>query len=320
MLDLRWTSGGAESRKREFVFGPCRPLTHQTGYIPLNCATNLKTAQEKGYIPPERYELAKHDPTPDLLAAAILAIETETFPQALERWLRKSCPFDNITMLAFFENREPEVFLTNAAERRVFERMSSHYVNGAYLLDPFYGLFRKGARDGIYRLTEIAPDQFQRNEYYKSYYQRTTLVDELAFFSSPVSGVGITVCIGRDATTTSKFSSRDIAAARQIAPVVNALVNRNWRTLKSGSEPSTENVAEALRDRMSAEKDINLSARQSEIALLILQGHSSISIGLTLGISPQTVKVIRKQLYRKCRISSQGELYYLIAPFLSQIR
>ena len=73
-----------------------------------------------------------------------------------------------------------------------------------------------------------------------------------------------------------------------------------------------------LRQRLLAERNLSLSPRQAQVALLILQGHSSISIGLTLGISPQTVKVLRKQLYRKCQISSQGELYYLIAPFLAE--
>ncbi len=264
--------------------------------------------------------MADQVPAPDLLAKAIFAIETPAFAQALHNWLHQSCRFDNITILAFFENREPEVFLTHATEKRVFERISSHYVNGAYLLDPFYGLFKKHTQDGVYRLADVAPDQFQRNEYFKSYYQRTTLVDELAFFCIPAPGVAITVSIGRDATTASKFSARDLAAARQIAPIVNALVRKNWRDLRSGNDASSENVVKFLREQLSAEKGISLSDRQSEIALLILQGHSSISIGLTLGISPQTVKVFRKQLYKKCQISSQGELYYLIAPYLSQFR
>ena len=62
--------------------------------------------------------------------------------------------------------------------------------------------------------------------------------------------------------------------------------------------------------------DVRLSKRQAEVALLILRGHSSVSIGLRLGISPQTVKVFRKQLYRKCRISSQAELFNLLLPLL----
>ncbi|MDC3055575.1 hypothetical protein OA068_01175 [Paracoccaceae bacterium] len=39
-------------------------------------------------------------------------------------------------------------------------------------------------------------------------------------------------------------------------------------------------------------------------------------MGLRLGISQQTVKVFRKQLYRKCSISSQAELFALITPLL----
>jgi DNA-binding CsgD family transcriptional regulator len=61
---------------------------------------------------------------------------------------------------------------------------------------------------------------------------------------------------------------------------------------------------------------ISLTNRQAEVALLVLQGHSSSSIGLRLGISPQTVKVFRKQLYKKCNISSQAELFALITPLL----
>ncbi|RUY33154.1 LuxR family transcriptional regulator, partial [Mesorhizobium sp. M7A.F.Ca.US.001.04.1.1] len=61
-----------------------------------------------------------------------------------------------------------------------------------------------------------------------------------------------------------------------------------------------------------------LSKRQAEVALLILQGHSSPSIGLHLGISPQTVKVFRKQLYSKCKLSSQAELFALMMPILER--
>ena len=146
-------------------------------------------------------------PKSDLPGNAILTMGTTEFAGQLYRWLGGCLRIDNMTIVAFFSNRQPEVFLAQAAERRVFERMNSHYVTGAYLLDPFYTLHVNGWADGLYRLADIA--------------------------------------------------------------------------------------------------------------LLILQWHSSVSVGLTLGISPQTEKVIRKQLYRKGAISSLGELYYLIAPHLS---
>jgi DNA-binding CsgD family transcriptional regulator len=61
---------------------------------------------------------------------------------------------------------------------------------------------------------------------------------------------------------------------------------------------------------------IRLSPRQAEVALMILRGHSTPAIGLRLGLSPQTVKVFRRQLYAKCTISSQAELFALMMPLL----
>lgn len=253
------------------------------------------------------------------LGEVIDALDADGFAKALHRWLGLTCAYDNIVILAFYDDRGPDVLLAQAQHRQVFEKLESHYVAGAYVLDPIFGLHKARAADGVYRLTEVAPDQFQRNEFFATYYERTTLVDEIVFFSRPTEGVSITVCLGRDASSGRRFSSRERAALEAIEPVANALVRRNWKRLQA-SEPSGEAVSERLRKRVMEAKDIALSPRQSEVALLILQGHSSISIGLTLGISPQTVKVLRKQLYRKCNISSQAELFALLVPYLATSR
>ncbi|MGL4490227.1 MAG: helix-turn-helix domain-containing protein, partial [Rhizobiaceae bacterium] len=44
------------------------------------------------------------------------------------------------------------------------------------------------------------------------------------------------------------------------------------------------------------------------------QGHSSESIGLQLGISTGTVKVHRRNIYRKLAITSQTQLFTLFFP------
>jgi len=48
------------------------------------------------------------------------------------------------------------------------------------------------------------------------------------------------------------------------------------------------------------------------VATLIVQGHSSRAIGYKLGISSNTVKVHRRNLYKKLNISSQSELFGLL--------
>lgn len=250
------------------------------------------------------------------LARVIDALSGEGFEAALYDWLLSVCPLDNATMIAFFEDRGPEVFFSEAEERRVFEQLESDYLRGAYLLDPVYALHTKTAEEGLYRLHDIAPDQFTRNEYFANYYRRTTLIDELIFLAHPAPGVSVTICVGRDATSGRRFSSRARTLMREVAPVVVSLANRHWAGLRSGKGQDDGQVVETLRESLSKTRAIALSPRQAEIALLILRGHSSTSIGLNLGISPQTVKVIRKQLYRKCQISSQAELFSLLAPYL----
>ena len=108
-----------------------------------------------------------------------------------------------------------------------------------------------------------------------------------------------------------------MAAARDIAPVLCALAHRHWQGQQPGELDRATLLHEALRDQVETTTGVALSPRQAEVALLILKGHSSLSIGLRLGISEQTVKVFRKQLYRKCRISSQAELFTLMMPLLS---
>ena len=55
------------------------------------------------------------------------------------------------------------------------------------------------------------------------------------------------------------------------------------------------------------------------MALYILRGHSSLSIGLNLDVSPETIKVFRRQLYARCGISSQAELFALLMPMFASL-
>ena len=143
-------------------------------------------------------------------------------------------------------------------------------------------------------------------------------VHAIAFVGYPADGVSVHICLGRDAVSGRRFSARDIATARRLAPIACGLIRQRWSDLRSSGDYSEQALADRLIESLLTTHGIKLSPRQAEIALLILRGHSSVSIGLRLEISSQTVKVFRKQLYRKCSISSQAELFSLIMPILSE--
>ncbi len=254
-----------------------------------------------------------------VLAAAIASLGSKQFPNDLHAWLQRVLNFDNITMLAYFPKRKPSLLMAAHHRPQVHAAMEGTYLTGAYLLDPFYQLHVNRAPSGMYRLSDVAPDKFRGNQYYLDYYLATTLVDEIAFVSYPSPGVTLQICLGRDIITKTRFPSRELAAAHRIAPIMTSLTCRHWRDLASVEETANTETTGNLIEVMRTSRNISLSPRQAEVAMLVLQGHSSVSIGLRLQLSPQTVKVFRKQLYKKCGISSQSELFRLMLPLLGTV-
>lgn len=121
-----------------------------------------------------------------------------------------------------------------------------------------------------------------------------------------------------DASSGRVFSARDVTIAQRLSAIACPLIRKQWQVLRSSGTYDRDSLVLDLRRTLAATHGICLSPRQSEVALLILRGHSSVSIGLRLDISAQTVKVFRKQLNRKCRISSQAELFSLVMLLLPE--
>ncbi|MEM7290167.1 MAG: helix-turn-helix transcriptional regulator [Pseudomonadota bacterium] len=251
-----------------------------------------------------------------LLAQAISKLKSEGFEKHLCFWIKELLQYDNTSMIAYFQDKPPEALMLSSEEPKVHENFEKIYVNGAYLLDPFHELHTQKAASGVYQLHAIAPDHFRRNRYFVEYYQNTTLIDEIGFIAYPSDGVSVHLCLGRDSHSKSKFSNREFSVSEMIAPVVCSLIERHYNELSSTGKYDESWVVNNLRIQAQTRHQISLSPRQAQVAMLILRGHSSISIGLQLGISPQTVKVFRKQLYKKCEISSQAELFSLMLPLL----
>jgi DNA-binding CsgD family transcriptional regulator len=250
-----------------------------------------------------------------LLAESVSRIGTDRFEPALCDFLRALARPDSLVILAYRDTGPPTALYRWFADPRVFAGLERAYLAGAYRLDPFYEMHLSRVGEGAYRLRDVAPDAFHRSRYFVEYYEGTTLIDEIAFLVWPRAGVSINLSLGRDGASGRPYAGAEVEACQRLAPVVAAMARAHWRDLGAGAGAAEDTpglLAAAARDRLG----IALSPRQAEVALMILRGHSSVSIGLRLGISPQTIKVFRKQLYRRCGISSQAELFALMLPLL----
>ena len=114
---------------------------------------------------------------------------------------------------------------------------------------------------------------------------------------------------------------------KKAEPLIANMVRHYWAGLGTRFDVQQHSRARGNRKRNASEsalqpaeavwRDLNLTSRETAIVDLVLQGHSSESIGLKLNISTGTVKVHRRNVYRKLGISSQTQLLSLYLKNLS---
>jgi len=259
----------------------------------------------------------------DHIAQVIAAVDTSPFPAVLVQALRHVVPFDYSVFFAYRGQERPICpYDTFTPEQRIV--FVTDYLEGPYLLDPFYQAYVDRMAPGLYRLREIAPDRFYHSEYFRSYYRRTGLAEEIGFLVSLPHDTMLVISLMR-AGTSAPFSDRDMNKLRRMEPIVHAAAARHWRNLGylRASETEEETARPPLNLQVtSAFENFGegvLTRREREVVRMVLRGHSSNSIGRHFQITTGTVKIHRKNIYAKLGISSQSELFSNFISYLSGI-
>ncbi|MBP2301199.1 helix-turn-helix transcriptional regulator [Azospirillum picis] len=248
------------------------------------------------------------------VARSVEAIGTPGFPAALEAALQALAPFQ--MMNGFRYAPDGRAFdLHNdrlSADRSI---IVDQYLAGAYVLDPFYDAARAGDGPPFIAMRDLAPDDFEQSEYHRVHYAATRIVDEAGFrlrLPAAHGGDHVAVLSLSRIGEARPFAPAELALLGEAAPLVCALAVRHWGPIPApaGSGAAEPGAAPRLFEHP------QLTRREQEIVTLILKGHSSQSIAALLSLSPDTVKVHRRRIYAKLRISSQGELFrlFLTAP------
>lgn len=239
------------------------------------------------------------------LARLFATLGQEGFWRSLVDTLRLQVPLDNALVALMRPGQVPQLladfeFRTACTERDEL----ADYCAGMYLLDPFYLAACNGIADGLYNLDEVAPDQFQQSEYYLSYFRAVVGSSELQFICNLDGGV-LGLSLGRDNSFTAAEQGRLLCLRDWVLAAM-----RRQLQLQPVRRPADQAAGDwvSLLDRF----DARLSEREIETARLILQGFSSKAIAQRLGISPETVKVHRRNLYHKLNVSGHAELFALL--------
>ncbi|MFM0594839.1 MULTISPECIES: helix-turn-helix transcriptional regulator [Paraburkholderia] len=189
------------------------------------------------------------------------------------------------------------------------------YLNGLYLLDPFLQAAHDGLADGLYRLEEVAPDLFRQSEYFLSYFRDAVGEDELQLIVklAPTHDV---VSLSLGAKT--RFDVEALGRLAVCAPWLIATIRQHQARLATepGKRADSGDLSGRVERALAGFGAELLSEREMSIARLVLRGNSSKAIAERLAISPETVKVHRRNLYNKLGISTQPELFSLFIQAL----
>ncbi len=250
------------------------------------------------------------DLTLQRIAEVIAAIGTPDFPPCLSTLLREVAPYSYTVVFGYRGASRPLDLYDDFPEdrRKVFV---TDYQEGPYLLDPLYLSSVGGQAPGLYRMREIAPDRFYQGEYFRNYYIQTGLAEEIGFLIDVGDDSVVVLSLMR---TDRPFAGREMRALQAMAPVVLAVGRRHWADLGARFTDASNGKGKAAMEGQ-IERSFHsfgegvLTPREREVVEYTLKGHSAEAVGRALGISPGTVRIHRRNIYAKLRISSQGELF-----------
>jgi len=215
-------------------------------------------------------------------------------------------------------NAPPRALYFSFEENDEYVRKVEMYVKGPYVLDPYYLASIDGIKPGAYRLDEVAPDNFKKSEYFRSYYKAIDLRDEIAYVLNLPNGAHIHVSLV-PIKTMGRFPIQTINFLKAESPIINALILKHWN-LTSAEHPddSAQSLHLTFQRALQNFGSSILTQREQAVLQLVLQGHSNKSAAVKLEIALATVKLHRAHIYRKLDIRSQSELFHLFIDCISQ--
>ncbi|MNQ53333.1 Transcriptional regulatory protein UhpA [compost metagenome] len=250
--------------------------------------------------------LLKELPVHQGLARVFASVGRDAFWRSLVDTLRLLVPLDNALVALMRPGRVPHLLADFEFRGGQDEPEDlADYCAGRYLLDPFYLAACNGIADGLHSLESVAPDQFQQSEYYLSYFRSVVGGGELQFICNLDDGV-LGLSLGRE----QPFAADEYGRLLCVRDWVLAAMRRQVQ-LMPPEAPANEALASDLATIL-GRFDARLTEREMDTARLILQGFSSKAIAQRLGISPETVKVHRRNLYNKLNVSGHAELFALL--------
>ena len=159
-------------------------------------------------------------------AAILPEIGGERMPSLLVSMLKTLVPFDNAVIVHYQGGSKPQVHYNDMPPMEQ-ESQIDGFVNGAFLLDPFYRAAIDRGIGGLHRLSDLAPEGFKKTEYYRSYFKFTEIRDEIGYIVHIDNEQFINISLGRLGLN-HRFNRTQLSILTDIAPIIESICNLQW--------------------------------------------------------------------------------------------
>jgi DNA-binding CsgD family transcriptional regulator len=249
------------------------------------------------------------------LARVIPALHEHEFPQIFTQALMDLTGAEDGTLLWFRSDHLPQVAY-NEPRTDGAESSLDAYLQGAFLLDPFYRAAGLDGLRGIFSLGELAPEGFRDSEYFSTWYPLTGFNDECGVLLSLPDG--FLHCALTNMTPDRFFTAEQLRSIADAYPAIEALAQSHWANAPQFN-PKQPQIRQQLNGALATFGSSLLTRREREVVEYVLLGNSTRRIAEKLGVSAETIKLHRKHAYSKLDISSQGELFHLFMDCIFSI-
>lgn len=254
-----------------------------------------------------------------LLRDAMRAVGTPAFFEIYQALFRGRAAFGTFLMMRFDPGQPPGLLDHWIEPGRLRPTALAEYLESTYAFDPFFQYRDRVEEGGVFRLSEVAPDRFFSSEYYLHYYRGSGLCDEVGLLA-PLARGGVAHLSMSRRDAQGPFRRAELRFLRKYEPLLLELLTQHCNLMapvqQDGAVATRPPLADLIRNHAKDVLHFALTAREAQIAGLVLQGHSNGSAAKTLEIATETCKVHRRNLYRKLNISSQRDLFGLFKHLL----
>lgn len=241
-------------------------------------------------------------------------VNSEAFVAGLVDMLRDFVVVDEVSIISYPPEALPVIEYRDKDVPTTRQNLDT-FIQGAFVLDPYYVAACRYKNFGFFTLQELAPSGFHLSEYYRSYYRHAGLEDECGYLLATASGGMVNISLAQ-VSKLRQFTEHDIKMFRELGGAVAGICAQH----AFGHEVAEHSVLRLEIDSAMESFGSNLlTRRESEIISMILHGHAGKNIAADLGISLETVKLHRRNAYSKLQVKSQAELFYAFISSLASL-